>query len=408
MKGKLLSWIRGSVHIQVIGTSSERFLNLCAYHEITLWNIKTISGGFEANLSASNFRDLKPLARKCHVHLKIIHKNGLPFVFFRYRKRKILLFAVLLAVLFTGLLSNYIWDIDITGNRTVTDERIMDYLRSQNIHQGIKKDTLDYKLLASNLRENFSEITWVSVKLQGTRLIIDLKENRDSAAKNMVPEKAGHLVADADGTIVKMVTRAGTACVSVGMKVKKGDLLVSGIVELVNDAGEIYDQKLVSSDADIFIQTSLDYHDKIPLIQKKKQYTGKKKQRILLQIGKLMIGLPFFKIPYETYDMVVERKQIRVMENFYLPIYFSDLLLKEYQFCQVYIPQAQAEAQLKQNLDIFLKKIEEKGVQIFENNVKIEKTVSTCEMKGKIFVIQKTGQWADIELDQQQEGTLTE
>lgn len=128
----------------------------------------------------------------------------------------------------------------------------------------------------------------------------------------------------------------------------------------------------------------------------------------MLQIGKIMIGFPFFSKTFDHYDMIVNRKQFRLMENFYLPIYYSDFQIREYRICQVSISKNHAETQLKHNLDLFLKKIEEKGVQIFENNVKIEKTVSSCRMSGKIYIIQKIGQWTDRELYHEKEGTLTE
>lgn len=408
MRGKFFSWIKGSVQFQVTGNSIERFLNLCAYHEITLWNIRTISNGFEACISVANFRDIKPLVRKCHIHIRILHKKGLPFFVFYYRKRWILGVAVMITAILIGVLSAYIWDIEIHGNYAVTDERIMDYLETVGIHHGVKKNLFDYKMVSSNLRKYFPEITWAAVKMQGTRLFIDLKENSDSSIFEERTQKGGNLIADADGTIKKMITRSGTPAVSVGMEVKKGDLLVSGVVDLINDAGEVYEQAAVIPDADIYIQTFINYNDNIPLIQKKKQYTGKSRRRGLLQIGKIMIGFPFFSKTFDHYDMIVNRKQFRLMENFYLPIYYSDFQIREYRICQVSISKNHAETQLKHNLDLFLKKIEEKGVQIFENNVKIEKTVSSCRMSGKIYIIQKIGQWTDRELYHEKEGTLTE
>ena len=236
-------------------------------------------------------------------------------------------------------------------------------METVGIHHGVKKNLFDYKMVSSNLRKYFPEITWAAVKLQGTRLFIDLKENSDSSIFEERTQKGGNLIADADGTIKKMITRSGTPAVSVGMEVKKGDLLVSGVVDLINDAGEVYEQAAVIPDADIYIQTFINYNDNVPLIQKKKQYTGKSRRRGLLQIRKIMIGFPFFSKTFDHYDMIVNRKQFRLMENFYLPIYYSDFQIREYRICQVSISKNHAETQLKHNLDLFLKKIEEKVIE---------------------------------------------
>lgn len=408
MKGKLLLWFKGSVRIRILGEHGERFLNLCAYHEIQFWNLVAIPGGYEASLSRRNFKRLKPLVKKCGVRIVILHKSGVPFVLFRYRKRKALFLSLTAAAFFLLSLSLFIWDIEIEGNLSVTDEKVIDYLYGQGIHQGIRKTSLDYRQLASQLRQYFPEITWVSVKLKGTRLLIDLKENEDRLAEGTDNTEPGNIVSDVEGTVVRMITRAGTPMVSAGMEIKKGDLLVSGVVELVNDSGEVYDRQLVAADADIYVSTFLDYEDTVLLKQEKKVYTGKKKSRGLLRIGNLRIGIPFFQIPYETYDTVSDTKQFRIMENFYLPVFFSSIEVREYRSDWTICTYEQAQRQLNSNLERFLEKIEEKGVQIFENNVKIEKTVSMCRAKGRIYFVGKAGQRTDIALEQQQEGTLTE
>ena len=407
MKGKFLSWIRGSVRIRIAGGFCERFLNLCAYHDIHLWNLQPAENGYEAGMSLNNFRRLKPLARKCHIRIRILEKSGLPFFLFRNRKRKVLFLSLFAAFLLVFSLSFFIWDIEIMGNLSVTDEKIMDYLRKERIHQGVLKSSLDYKQLAADLRQFFPEITWVSVKLQGTRLLIDMKENEDVLEETEETAPCS-LLCDVDGIIVQMVTRAGTPVVSVGTEVKKGDLLVSGIVELINDSGEVYDYQYVAADADIYVKTSVAYQDSVERKQMKKLYTGNITSRSLLKIGSLSIGIPFFGNSYEQYDCVTEGKQLRLMENFYLPVYFSRFTLREYRMTWQICSPGEAEEQLKMNLEKFLEKIQQKGVQIFQNNVKIETTDSVSTAKGDIYLIQKAGRRTALETQNQKEGTPAE
>lgn len=407
MKGKFLSWIRGSVRIRIAGGFCERFLNLCAYHDIHLWNLQPAENGYEAGMSLNNFRRLKPLARKCHIRIRILEKSGLPFFLFRNRKRKVLFLSLFAAFLLVFSLSFFIWDIEIMGNLSVTDEKIMDYLRKERIHQGVLKSSLDYKQLAADLRQFFPEITWISVKLQGTRLLIDMKENED-VLEGMEETVPGSLLSDVDGIIVRMVTRAGTPVVSVGAEVKKGDLLVSGIVELINDSGEVYGYQYVAADADIYVKTSISYQDSVERKQIKKLYTGNVTSRSLLKVGSLSIGIPFLGNSYEQYDCVTEGKQLRLMENFYLPVFFSRFTLREYRMTWQICSPGEAEEQLKTNLEKFLEKIQQKGVQIFQNNVKIETTDSVSTAKGDIYLIRKAGRRTALETQNQKEGTPAE
>ena len=51
--------------------------------------------------------------------------------------------------------------------------------------------------------------------------------------------------------MTSMITRAGTPKVKPGDEVEKGQILVSGIVDVYNDAKEVVNQRPVSADADI-------------------------------------------------------------------------------------------------------------------------------------------------------------
>ena len=407
MRGRFIAWLKGNVKIRIEGRFCERFLNLCAYHGIHLWNLKPSADGYETGMSLNNFRKLKPLVRKCRIRIYLLEKNGLPFFLFRNKNRKVLFLSLFAAALLIGSLSLFIWDIEIEGNLSVTDERILDYLSKEKIHHGILKSSLDYRQLAANLRQFFPEITWVSVKLQGTRLMIDLKENQDAAGE---PEEntPSSLICDVDGEIVRMITRAGTPVVSVGTAVKKGDLLVSGYVALTGDSGDIYDYQQVRADADIYVKTSMHYQDTEELKQMTKRYTGNSISRSLLKIGPLRIGIPFFRMQYQQYDCVTENRQLRLMENFYLPVYYSVFTLREYHLTWQTCSPKEAEERLKLNLENFLEKIQQKGVQIFQNNVKIETTDSVSTAKGEILIFQKAGKRTALEMQNQKEGTPAE
>ena len=94
------------------------------------------------------------------------------------------------------------------------------------------------------------------------------------------------LIADKNGVITSMITRKGVPMVSVGDTVKKGDLLVKGELEILDDSGEVSGYQYCASDADIFLKTSYEYREKIRLKRKEKHYSGKEKQKFGLRVGK--------------------------------------------------------------------------------------------------------------------------
>lgn len=398
MKGKVLSWFVGSLKITIKGCCCERFFNLCAYHGIVLWKLKPLGDNeFTAGILLKNFRKIRPLAKKCHVRIQIVKKSGFPFFCLQCRKRKPLFFSAAMAFALLFALSLFIWDIRIEGNREVTDEQITDYLTGQGIVQGRLKNSVDYKELASSLRAYFPELTWVSVKLEGTRLLIQLQENADPILQEEGEYGPSDLVSDVEGTVTRIITRSGTPAVKAGDQVKKGDLLVSGRVELVNDAAEVYGYQYTAADADVYVLSATKYQDEVSFDRQEKVYSGGETSRILLKFGSFSLGIPFFEIPYKQYDTVKEDRQLRLMENFYLPVYFSKITVREYETIDKTWTFGQAKARLEANLENFLKKIQEKGVQIFQNDVKIETADSLCRACGTIYLIEKAGRRVLIE-----------
>ena len=70
------------------------------------------------------------------------------------------------------------------------------------------------------------------------------KENTDTVPQKVnKEEKVTDLVASENGEVVEMIARSGVPLVSVGDKVKKGDVLVSGRVEIKNDAKEVVEYR---------------------------------------------------------------------------------------------------------------------------------------------------------------------
>lgn len=70
---------------------------------------------------------------------------------------------------------------------------------------------------------------------------------------------------------------------------KKGQILVSGIVDVYNDAKEVVNQRPVSADADIFVRVDIPYEEHLPYLYEYKEYTGRKRQGgcLALQTGRL-------------------------------------------------------------------------------------------------------------------------
>lgn len=379
--------LRGYVRIRITGGSYDRFLNLCAHHGIRLWRLLPRGVSYEACVTNRDFRRLKGLVRKSHVKIRITERHGLPFFLHRYRKRKIYAAGILAAALFMTWLSSHIWKITIDGNLSQTDDIIFEYLEQEGICHGMAKAGVDCKALASQIRNYFTQFSWVAVELKGTRLQIHVTEGiLSDPAEADAALTPSSLAASEDGVVVSIYARKGLPQVEAGETVEKGQVLVTGALPVYNDGGEVSSYQYVAADADIIIQNQLSYRDEIPRAGQQKRYTGKEKREYLLEVGDVPFALPVSFDGLSRYDVTGNTRQLRLMENFYLPLYFKVFTAREYDLADITYTDQELESLLTSNLQYFIKKLEEKGVQIFENDVKIELTEKSAIASGAMTV----------------------
>ena len=120
-------------------------------------------------------------------------------------------------------LSSRVWEITLEGNVSQTDDVIFEYLTEAGIVHGMKKSRVDCQELAADLRNYFTEFSWVSAKLSGTRLIISVKEGILPGLEEEIREPSD-LIASEEGIVESIYVRSGVPAVKAGDHVEKGDL----------------------------------------------------------------------------------------------------------------------------------------------------------------------------------------
>ncbi len=388
MRGQFSNLLKGYVRIRIIGNSYDRFLNLCAFHGIRLWELLPKDEAYEACVDRKDFKKLKAIVKKSHASVRITERHGLPFFIHRYRKRRIYLAGIAAAFALMVWLSAHVWNISIDGNLSQTDDVIFEYLEGAGIRHGMWKSGVDCKALASDIRNNFNQFAWVAADMKGTRLTIHVKEGILGEEEDKTEEDAepSSLVAARAGTVVSIYTRNGTPMVQAGDEVKKGDLLVSGALPICDDGGEVVSRQYVSADADIVIQSKRRYYDEAPFSVTKKRYTGREKSSWMLQAGAVPFSLPDDFGALKQYDLVSELTQCRLAKNFYLPIYIRKFTAKEYESVEMIRTKEEVLGVLQADFREFYKNLQEKGVQLFENDVKIEWNEKSAIATGTLLV----------------------
>ena len=374
----MTEWVKrlqGYVKIRVWGFAPQRFINLCSNKGILLWNIEKQEDVYTMCIGLRSFYELRPIARKTKVRVVISERYGLPFFVPGMLRRK------------AFLASLFVWDIQVTGNYQVTDDVFYSFLEQEGIHTGMRRSELNIGELEKQIRRKFSQVTWTSGRLDGTRLVIEVKEN-DMSVPEVVQDAAGEgkdLVAECNGVITDMIVRCGVPKVSIGSEVAKGDILVEGRIPIYAEDGTVREYRPVTPDADIVLEHTGTFQAYLPADYIRKKYTGRQKTFYFIHFGDRE-WKPEKKMDFLQYDSVLEACPVKALEYLQIPCMVGRITYREYQKTEYYYTVSEAETVLQKKFMDFLETLDEKGVQIISKDVKIETKRAGWTAHGELLL----------------------
>ena len=385
----------GYLRIQVTGEQQLRFFNLCKNRGIDFRNIQTGQEGImTGSLKAADFFRLRTIRRKTGVHIHILNKRGLPFVIKKLGKHKPACISILAGICVYIFLSTRIWNIHIQGNVIHPTPSLLAFLKEEGVKHGMAADSLDCQELVEALRKKYPVIKWASAGIRGSSLVIEIREgeNQNTETENSV---SCSLMAEEDGVITRIITRAGVPLFQEGDEVKKGDILVEGRLEIKNDSQEVTGYEYVHADADIYVRCKIPYYEQFPVRYTKEIPDGKKQHRIFLRFGDLQLNL--YGKKQKQQRRIIKESPFYLTESLKLPVVLGILTFQNYKNTENSMTSVEAKTLALEHLQLYEENLMEKGVQISENNVKIEINYEVCESRGTLTVITKTGKEVPVE-----------
>lgn len=311
----LLDYINGYVNISVEGYYIERFINICKSKGVFFWNMKREKSSIlYANVGIKEFKKIREIARKLQCRIKIKRKKGLPFIFNKYKKRKI--FFILLIMVICALIScsNYIWNVEINGISKISKQELVEQLEECGLKIGSVKKNVDTKQIISNIRLIRNDIAWIGITISGTNAKIEVVEATEKP--EIIDDTVlCNIVADKDCIITKINVQNGTAMVKKGDLVKKGALLVEGKIQ-----GKYTDAIYVNSLAEIQGRVWYSKKSEEKFEQIVEEQTGNEEIKYAIKFNKFKINFYKTLSKFENYDTICEENKINIFSNFYLPI----------------------------------------------------------------------------------------
>ena len=190
--------------------------------------------------------------------------------------------------------------------------------------------------LQQKLLHDIPELLWVGVERKGTTLILEGVE-KTSVKKETVPGPR-HLVATKKGVIKKIYVTKGQPQKKVNDFVDVGDILVSGVVNSVEDDSEEGNEnklELVPAEADITAQTWYEVNVSVPLTTSQEILTGNQKKRYFLRMGNLQLPIWNFKTPdYDHIHQELNENDVYLLK-WKIPLHIMESVLSEKKYHKV-------------------------------------------------------------------------
>lgn len=275
MKTPGLTKLRGSVTVTVRGERIEAFINELARERVEVWNLRALAPDrMEMEIVISDYFRLRPLLRKTSCRAHVSHRAGLPFFWTRIFRRKWFIAGFILFFMMIFTLSSMVWDVEVKGNEILAKEDILAAAKEEGIYpfQWIFRMP-DQDKLSKELTRKLKGTSWVGVSKTGTKVTIEVVEA--AKPKNTELLSPRHLISKMDAVVTHIFAERGQPEVSKNQRVRKGEVLVTGIQgdHSVVAKGEV--RGLVWHE----------YTIEAPLVFRQKVYTGEKKERGYLYFG---------------------------------------------------------------------------------------------------------------------------
>jgi len=260
--------------------------------------------------------------------------HGLPVVLTFLKFRPALVLGVLAAAGWLFWSTRIIWDVRIDGAEKTSPEAITELLAELGCGIGDYFPAIDFNDLHARYAAVQQDLAWLSVYMNGTVAEVQVRELWPDDRQIPAEGVYANVLADADGIVEEVNVREGQACVRPGDLVRKGQILISGVIE---QKDETFRYEYASGE--VICRTAQPIHTEIRTEREIKVYTGRETAKKSIKFFKKTINL-FVNSGtlYTNYDKIYTIEQLCPLGLCELPVWQETTTYREYETVTQDIP----------------------------------------------------------------------
>lgn len=315
LNGSLSEYFNGYILVKVESLSPEKIINDCAKEGIVLYDITRKNyTTIILKMRYKQYKKFKKITRNSSSKTKILKKHGIHFTYKNLTRRKFFLIGGLIFLCLIIFLSNFIWTIDIKGNKRVDSKIIYQSLKKSGLRVGILKYSINLRKIEENVIRDMNEVSVITINFSGTKANVNIVE-RTMPAKIVNKEIPSNIVAVKEGIITNILSYKGVPLVKIGDLVKPNQILISGrLSEIENELNKTtHAMGIVKAKTWYEAAQSVDYNYKYEI------RTGIFKVKMYYLVGGKRVYIKNSNITFEKYDKI-ENKNPLALFGINIPI----------------------------------------------------------------------------------------
>ena len=349
----LINLLRGYVEVHVTGAFPERLLNLCAQHSLQFWRLCWHDEtSFTFRVSLRDRKRLDELAQRSMCELREGGRRGAAAVAERMVQRRWgFVIGLGLCFLAVSFLSKFLLVVEVTGNETVPTAVILSQLQRVGVRPGAYGPAIREKEVANEALLGLPELSYLAVNIYGTRaeVVVHEAEKKPKLLDESIPTD---VVARADGILEDISAQSGRALFQDGDVVAKGEVLITGELDLKEPEYGTVDlgRLVVHAAGSATARTWRTLEETVPLTAWGRAYTGEARKGYGIKI--LWFDLDFLQnssISGGRYDKITRTEQLTLFDH-PLPVWFTSTTLWPYELEERPVDQEEVVLRLEQVL----------------------------------------------------------
>lgn len=358
--------LRGCIKINAKGRNLYKFINEIHNGHIYCFGQYCRNEVFYADIYRQDLGKVIEFAEACGVELTYFECETISKKILRYRRRFGIAVGVALTIIASVYFSGIVLTIEINGNSSISDSVILAALDELGIRQGSFLNDINFHYCEDELRIMVDGISWSAIRHTGNRVVVEVTEIIEKP--EMLEERMPcNIVAGKTAQITATTVYDGMLMRIVGDYVRKGELLISGVVE--DQKGHVTKHHALGVITGIYEEAAV-FSEKC----ESREYlpTGETDKEKYLRLFNLKIPLFIGKNKYKNSVTEESERQLSLFGK-KLPVWMIKENISETEMVVVSRSESELDKLLMDKIYLYEKNFISDGIRLVSREIKSEK-----------------------------------